>query len=976
MNEEVKRIDVGVVTAFAEAKRAATPYPYDREKFRQDLANLGTTAAEVEANRQEVADNTQAVADDKADVEADKASVEQSAAAAAQSAENAHTDALAATAAKEAAETAKGIAVEAKEAAASSKTGAENARTEADTSAEAAAGSALVAGEAAQTAAAAAQSASGSAAAAAQSAEAAAESARTLTIDTTLTQAGQAADAKKVGDKITDLKSAVDDISDDINYTSVTQGISKEVVGLTITNDSDGLVIYGTCTATRYIGFLNGNSFTKATSDQFTKTLSAGTYLLDFQQSGSQLTGSIRGTYTKFDDPFPVITGSDGEPHSGTYTFTSDVMLAYNAVKNRDYGTSEEPTYITFRAYKITADDETARARLNGLTTNPSSAIMSAISSASITGITVTRLSDTRFKLSGSPTSGHSRLYNLINGVKEYGGTTDDVYTPNILTPGTYTLRFKTSYYSSNQFFLIVPQGGGWNDRRYLSDGANFTVEENAPVALIIYGGASYDYTNELIIDFWLEREEYEIKADSAVDVYGRMLINDLAENETVKQSAERNALLSAAIGNSSYAVDGNGHELFKNGGSMNAYKKAMQCVNITWTNTAAIPDRKTNPDIQPGTHTGMIYSSVKETEKYVYLDVSLTTFMTAMHNPYSLLYTEDVDKDVNRSAYGFTYHGVNCGAYYGIVCSVLVGYSTGWGVRWETADFDYLRRQGILVLIPDNSADSVQRFDVMWEDGHTRLVTDITRDKYGIPSSIIVSESSGLAHSNTYTKNGFNNYIINHDCKLYRYVDMYKNTSYTPSPFVAVLNEVPETYVYNDDICTFAGDYAAFRQGQTIHINYAKGNYTDMVIASDGTVIQTISLPESYNATHSIDITSYNLAAGLYTAYLTDGTNNSDPTHFEIIDTTTTVEGTLSNMTVNFNKNANPYYLMVAGIEGGSHGKYILTESDISAGQVTLNFVGIASEMYGETYASNNYLRCIYQGQYGRVINDPIQIN
>ena len=51
--------------------------------------------------------------------------------------------------------------------------------------------------------------ASGSAAAAAQSAEAAAESARTLTIDTTLTQAGQAADAKKVGDSVTDLKSAL-----------------------------------------------------------------------------------------------------------------------------------------------------------------------------------------------------------------------------------------------------------------------------------------------------------------------------------------------------------------------------------------------------------------------------------------------------------------------------------------------------------------------------------------------------------------------------------------------------------------------------------------------------------------------------------------------------------------------------------------------------------------------------------------------
>lgn len=202
-----KIINVGRVTSYADA--VAGGYTGTREEWEIILANLGTTAAEVEANRQEVADNTQAVADDKADVEADKASVEQSAAAAAQSAENAHTDALAATEAKEAAQTAQGLANEARADAVNAKTAAESAQSEADTSAEAAAGSALAAGNAAQTATTQAGAASDSATAAAQSAAAAAESARTLTIDTTLTQAGQAADAKKVGDEVADLKSAL-----------------------------------------------------------------------------------------------------------------------------------------------------------------------------------------------------------------------------------------------------------------------------------------------------------------------------------------------------------------------------------------------------------------------------------------------------------------------------------------------------------------------------------------------------------------------------------------------------------------------------------------------------------------------------------------------------------------------------------------------------------------------------------------------
>ena len=659
--------------------------------------------------------------------------------------------------------------------------------------------------------------------------------------------------------------------------------------------------------------------------------------------------------------------GTASTEYNGIIIPPDDDTVRYLALNNM-------PTQLPsgYYAYKGVSINE----RLNEITTNPSSAIMSSGASATVDGITVTRLSNTSFKLSGSSSSNYSKLYNFINGISASGRSTGNVYTPNILTPGNYKLKFETNYYTENTLFLIVPQGGSWADRQYLENGSSFTITENSSVALIIYGGTKYNYTNELIVNFWLEFENYEVKSNSAVDVYGRMLINDLQNKESMIRSDDRNALLSAAIGNLSYAVDGNGHELFKNGGAANAYKKAMQCVNVTWTNIETIPDRKTRPDIEPGTYTGIIYSSVKEKEKYVFLDVSLTTFMTALHNPYSLLYTEDVDGDVNQSAYGFTYHGVNCGAYYGTVCSVLVGYSVGWGVRWETADFDYLRRKGILVQIPDVSADSVQRFDIMWESGHTRLVTDITRDEYGIPSSIVVSESMNLAHSTTYSKNGFNTYLTNHKCLLYRYVDLYKNTSYTPSPFVAVLNETPETYVYNDDICTFAGDYAAFSKGQIIHINYTKGNYTSMVIASDETVVQTITLPVSYNTTHSIDITNLNLDAGLYTAYLTDGTNNSEPTHFEIIDTTTTISGTLNDLTVTFNAESNPYYLEVASLSGVSHGKYVLTAKDIDSGEVTVDFAKIANEMYGENYATDNYLRCIYQGQYGRVINDPIQIN
>lgn len=199
--------NVGRVTSYADAVKGG--YTGTREDWERDLAALGTTAAEVEANRQAVAEDKAAVEGDVTTVGEYKEVASAAAAAALQSAESAHTDALAATAAKEDAQTAQGIAEEARADAVSAKGAAESAQTEANASASAATEAALAAGDAAQTATSQAGAASDSATAAAQSAEAAAESARTLTIDTTLTQTGQAADAKKTGEGIADLKSAI-----------------------------------------------------------------------------------------------------------------------------------------------------------------------------------------------------------------------------------------------------------------------------------------------------------------------------------------------------------------------------------------------------------------------------------------------------------------------------------------------------------------------------------------------------------------------------------------------------------------------------------------------------------------------------------------------------------------------------------------------------------------------------------------------
>ena len=173
--------------------------------------------------------------DEFAQLMADYASVGQSAAQSAEQAAASATSASGSAAtATQAAQTATSKASEAVTAADTATTKASEASTSADT-ASAAATSAGTSAQTATTAAATATTKASEAAvsantaataktdaesardAAAQSASEAAESARTLTIDATLTQSGQAADAKATGDAITELKNDLAPIQSDLH---------------------------------------------------------------------------------------------------------------------------------------------------------------------------------------------------------------------------------------------------------------------------------------------------------------------------------------------------------------------------------------------------------------------------------------------------------------------------------------------------------------------------------------------------------------------------------------------------------------------------------------------------------------------------------------------------------------------------------------------------------------------------------------
>ena len=74
--------------------------------------------------------------------------------------------------------------------------------------------------------------------------------------------------------------------------------------------------------------------------------------------------------------------------------------------------------------------------------------------------------------------------------------------------------------------------------------------------------------------------------------------------------------------------------------GAINAVKKAYQMTDITFTPLQSIAYNIGTYQANV-TYKGMIYSSVKELGTFVGPNVSFHTFMTAIHNPRSRIYTD-----------------------------------------------------------------------------------------------------------------------------------------------------------------------------------------------------------------------------------------------------------------------------------------------------------------------------------------------
>ena len=431
-----------------------------------------------------------------------------------------------------------------------------------------------------------------------------------------------------------------------------------------------------------------------------------------------------------------------------------------------------------------------------------------------------------------------------------------------------------------------------------------------------------------------------------------------------------------------------------ENRGVLNAYKKARQLIDLQFTAKAPmVYNVGAGLQIAETGHVfnGMIYSSAKEYDKYITYNTSLRTFMTAVNNEHSVVYTENTYYNSSASAYHKRYYGGRLvGNYYGTVCSAFVSHALGLNFMAYAADMVYLNKIGLFDKVYGQTVQDLKLMDVIWVPGHVRLVSDIYRDMrgkivtvhilegtYPTCQEVIYSDLEGssrkLSLLTSYIQDDHSEPGI-----IYRYKYLYTNINYTQSPFVTITSEGEQEdetpYAYNDTICTYLGDYPAIAEHEDMYINFNKNNtYNRLVIATEeGQIINTLDISDSDN-TVKLD----QMSAGFYKAYLTSTNDNSlisEPTHWQVIDTNVSVSLNGTNVHLTFSStNAIPINIRFARYDntndnGASYGTLLLSDTDLNNGYVDFDYVEQLMECGYNVPNSKLYAKVNFKGEYGTV--------
>ena len=415
-------------------------------------------------------------------------------------------------------------------------------------------------------------------------------------------------------------------------------------------------------------------------------------------------------------------------------------------------------------------------------------------------------------------------------------------------------------------------------------------------------------------------------------------------------------------------------HDMPENPGQLNVVLRALQVSKIQYETENVFPvqtggGKSVNPVDEPtGTEIeGIPYSSTREFMSYVPQAVSLHSFMTAIKNPNSYVYTRP---------YSAEDRWWNCRAYYGAVCSSLVAYAYGIDDVIPTTEV-FATYDGFEPL-PSNhqSPEYLKIGDCLnQESNHIAIVTDIVRSSRGRIQSIEITEAATkYCRSKSYTPSGIASRFFDKGFVAYRY-NKIEDVPYVASPWVHVDSTETSDPVFSKNLSPRRGDKANWRPGETIEIDVLDAeDYTSysLINVDTETTVLTATIPDS------LLIQLNNLSAGRYKVALTDGVDSGGDVYFDIVGTSVTYTPTAYGVDISYSSsigtpsavywcNADPdsrHYRAVRAF-------HVLTDAEVQAGQCSLS--NPISD--GDIYNGHWLMRMAFKTEFGLYASDLTEV-
>ena len=390
--------------------------------------------------------------------------------------------------------------------------------------------------------------------------------------------------------------------------------------------------------------------------------------------------------------------------------------------------------------------------------------------------------------------------------------------------------------------------------------------------------------------------------------------------------------------------------------GRMNVVKKCYQMTEFLFTpkNVIEYNIGSYYPDHE---YQGMIYSSVTETGTFAGLNVSLYTIKSAINNPRSVIYTENIGQP--------PYHGTNCTSYYGIACSTLLSYAFDFHPSIGVIDIPFMDSMTEITDIP---TDSLKIADLLWNENHVMVITDVYRDKNRHVTFVEISEAAqeGCAKSILPATLFRARRGMSYE-RIYRYNNLEKNYKYIPAPdVVPIFSETPTAFAYNYNLCVNKGDRSNYLTDEDVIINvFQKADYLE--IWRDGSIVSTISLEDNQT-----DINLGNLLPGTYKARTVSASYTSDFTEWIVVDLSFKVnkgEGTVSFSS----SNATPVLFSFCSISG-KRMKHTMTElfvHPISSQEVSNKSLTVQKD---KMPSDCPYFVFLLSTEFGRIQTNPVR--